>query len=130
MTLGVLPLFALCSCGSNGEAGDSEQFVTSLNNNNYSAYLGKSSSFIESGSAGAWYLVVTVRIYPLDDAYKFVNAKATCYYKTYSLPTDGNLTFTYNTIEYPSKDSSSWNLAKVFARDPSISFSGQIYKTK
>ena len=115
------------SCGNNQKSVNTEEYIGTLSKSNYKQYLGVTSSYTEEGSNGNYYLIVSMNIYNIDNSYIFKDAKFRVESKSYSLPTDGNLSFTYNTISVSSKTGNAYLNLKLFAGNIG-SFSGDIYK--
>lgn len=118
---------ASTSCGNNQKNVNTEEYIGSLSKSNYKQYLGVTSSYTEEGSDKNYYLIVSMNIYNLDSSYIFKDAKFSIGAKSYSLPTDGNLSFTYNTMSVSSKTGNAYLNLKLFAGNIGA-FSGSIYK--
>ena len=103
-----LCLFGLCGCRK-----DKKTLVGEITNgNNFRLYLDYTSTYVEQGSEGEYYLLYTVRIYSLKEEYYFEDTKVSftgdaksLYF--YSIPSSGNVELSIMTKKYQTKEAMS-----------------------
>lgn len=94
-------------CTACGSGSSSTTKTIQFDKATYKTYLGFSSSSVQSGSSGAFYYVETINFWSLKDAYTFLETKVTfngdgLVPPSYTLPSSGALTMSYNTRTFSS----------------------------
>lgn len=130
-----LLLIGICSCVDSSKSSSGKTYVGNITNKaTFEKYLSYSSSYIEQGnSSTGYYVVITVNVTSLNSNYYFEDLqfsikgdKSTS--KKYSVPTNGSLVVTCNSMSYSSRDSRAYFLMTLEAGQIKM-VSGKVYKT-
>ena len=131
----ILPcvLFCLSSC-VNDDDKSSKTFLADISSAaSFEKYLSYSYSYTEQGNnSTGFYVVITVNIASLDSSYYFENLHFTIsgdknFTKSYSVPTNGNLTVSCNSTSYSSRDDRAYFLMTLTAGKIKT-VSGKVYR--